>query len=374
MGLAQAPADVDALLARIERLEQEGRALKQEGRALKQEVRALKQEVRVLQRGPAGPALPARDPEGGPVTRRRLIGMAGAATAGAVGGAMLAASPAAADDPNDITIDAAKSGVGTTSLTSTVAAGGASTLFVNNTSGTTGAGLRANAGGNGTGVEGNATSGAGVFGIATNGVGVVATASNGNALRADPPQGQTGSNVWLLPHLTVAGPPTSVEHFLGQFWMDMAGVLWQCVAPGTPGTWVRQSSLVTLAAPFRVYDSRVGQPNPSTSTQGVLAFGGGARTINCTPTPNPTGATLPAGTSAVLFNVTLANTVGAVGSVVVWANGASEPMTASITWTGSSVVVGNAVTSACDVSQDVQIKCTTGSSTNVILDVIGFYV
>ena len=170
------------------------------------------------------------------------------------------------------------------------------------------------------------------------------------------------------------GPPTSEQHEIGEFRVDGNAVLLQCVEAGVPGKWIRQSPLVPLSAPFRIYDSRVGQGNPSGSTQGTLNFGGGARTINCTPTPNIIGATLPVSTSALAFNVTLANTVGGVGSVVVWAAGASEPTTASITWTGSGVVVGNAVTSACDASQDVQIKCTTGSSTHVILDVIGFYV
>ena len=65
--------------------------------------------------------------------------------------------------------------------------------------------------------------------------------------------------------------------------------------------------------------------------------------------------------------------VGNVGSVLVWANGATEPTTSSINWSAGQATIANAVTSACNATQQVQIKCTTGTSTNVILDVIGYY-
>ena len=163
---------------------------------------------------------------------------------------------------------------------------------------------------------------------------------------------------------------------LAQFWDTGAfvvngGHVWYCYASGTgiSSKWVKLSStLVTLAAPSRVFDSRVGQPNPSGSTQGVFTVGAAGRPINCAPAI-PTG--VPAAT--FLFNVTLANTVGAVGSVLVWANGATEPNAASVTWTGSGTVIANAVTSGCDGAQKVQVKCTTGSQTHVILDVVGYY-
>ena len=166
-------------------------------------------------------------------------------------------------------------------------------------------------------------------------------------------------------------PPTTGTWTAGSF-VVTGNHAWYCYVTGngSASKWMRLSSpFVPFPAPFRIYDSRTGQPNPSGSTQAVLAFGGGARTINCSPTV----PALPTGTTAILFNVTLASTSGPVGSVVVWAAGASEPTATSITWTGSNSVIANAVTSACDGSQDVQIKCTTGTSTHVVLDVVGYY-
>jgi len=421
MGTSRAPEGVDALLARIERLETEGRA--------------LKEEVRDLREPRDRPEPPTRPDGDGPVTRRRLIGMAGAAAAAGVTGAVVAASPAGAThQAEDVGIDIPNAGAATTALSSTVA-GGPAFSATNTTTGTalagvgnTGAGVVATStAGNslevsapGTGSNGahaqlapaetsgppiagthsvgqiwmdslgtlfqciaagngwwvaNSGSGTAVVGQSNNGTGVSATTDGGVALRANVNASTTGVHLELLPTSNI-GPPSLGTHELGRFVVDQNGTLFQCVVAGldTAAKWVAQSTLVTLASPFRIYDSRVGQPNPSGSAQGVLAFGGGARPITCGLTPNPTGPNLPSTTSAILFNVTLANTVGGVGSVVVWAQGAPEPPTASITWTGSNVVVGNAVTSGCDTAQRVQIKCTTGVSTHVILDVIGFYV
>jgi len=476
----------DAVVARIEQLEAEGRALREEVRAL----RAEKDR----------PAAPEPANGDGPVTRRRLIGMAGAAAAGAVGGAVLAAAPAGAATNDPVLVDNAHTGTGTTSLTSDFTTGPA--LSISNTGAGGGANAITAVAGTGTGVSSTGAS-AGVSGSSTSGQGVTGSSSSGDGVRATsataasvfvnaPTANTTGVHMTLNPGST-SGPPNAGLHAAGQFWMDSTSTLFQCTLGGTPGTWVqvpqlgrqqtlatspvlttkitgfptggdpilwavnnnggkglvgqspsgiglvgstdigigvqaaanavngvhlelsptsqvgpptggthalgqfyvdqngvlfqcvvagvgtaakwaRQASLVTLDSPFRIYDSRVGQSNPSGSTQGTLNFGAGPRTINCQPTPNFAGVNLPPTTSALLFNVTLANTVGGVGSVVVWANGASEPTTASITWTGSGVVVGNAVTSACDTSRVVHNKTTTGSSTHVILDVIGFYV
>jgi len=464
----------NTVLARIEQLEAEGRALRNEVRSLRAE-----QDRR---------AEPAPISDDGPVTRRRLIGMAGAVAAGAAGAAIATASPAAAHDVDDVAlgVDDQDAGTASTGVISSNASytlrggtsGGGSGVLGNSS---TGAGTSGGSS-SGPGVHGESTNGPGVSGVSVNkaglqadsinpntgashlrlvagsttgpptagahdsgsfymdnqntlflctalgtpgtwvqilqlmrtqtlasnvtthitgfptagapvlwatnsndgiglagqslgGIGVSASTDGGVALEANVNFPADGAQLRLLP-TTQVGPPTSLTtpHGLGEFVLDQNGALFQCVVAGSPGKWARQAPLVPLAAPFRIYDSRMGQGNPSGSTQGTLNLGAGARPINCTPTPNIAGANLPATTSALLFNVTLANTVGGVGSVVVWANGATEPTTASITWTGNGVVVGNAVTSACDASQDVQIKTTTGSSTHVILDVIGFYV
>jgi hypothetical protein len=150
--------------------------------------------------------------------------------------------------------------------------------------------------------------------------------------------------------------------------MDSTAALWQCVVTGSPAKWVRQAPLVLLASPFRVYDSRTGNPNPSGSPQGALALGV-ERTINCTPAL-PAGITVATG---LLMNVTLTSTVGAKGAVTVYSAAVSTPSTSSVNWAAVNTTVANAVTSACDASQDIKVKCVSGTSTQFIVDVIGYY-
>jgi hypothetical protein len=170
---------------------------------------------------------------------------------------------------------------------------------------------------------------------------------------------------------TGIGPPLGFWD-AGALCCDSAGVLWYHPVSGSvPADWVSLSggALKTLPAPFRVYDSRTGQPNPSGSPQGTLAFGAPARTINCSPAV-PTGST-------ILFNLTATGTAGpSAGALLVWAVGAMQPVASSINWSSAGLTVANSVTSACDpATQDVQVRCvaSTGSSTDFILDVVGYY-
>jgi hypothetical protein len=215
----------------------------------------------------------------------------------------------------------------------------------------------------------NSASGNGLTGQSPSGIGVVGDTDSGVAVRGGVNTASTGVHLELFPTSQV-GPPTAGAHTLGQFYVDQDGVLFQCVEAATPGTWVRQSPLVILGSPFRVYDSRVGQANPSGSPQGKLAFGA-TRTINCTPA-------LPAGitnASALLTNLTVTGTVGNSGALTMFSAAVAVPSTSSINWTTAGTNLANAVTSACDSSQDVKVKCVAkvGCSTDFIIDVIGIY-
>ena len=84
---------------------------------------------------------------------------------------------------------------------------------------------------------------------------------------------------------------------------------------------------------------------------------------------------VPAPASAILFNLTIAETLAA-GSLLVWAAGQTEPLASSINWTARDQVVANSVTSGCDASQAVQVAVSSGVagfSTQFVLDVIGYY-
>jgi hypothetical protein len=153
--------------------------------------------------------------------------------------------------------------------------------------------------------------------------------------------------------------------------VDSAGSLFYCIVAGSQGTWVRQAPLVTLSTPVRVYDSRPSQPNPSGSQQGTLAFGAASRTINCAPALGGAAAT------TILFNLTVIVPTGNFGALAVVSNAAADPPStvSSINWQSAGAVIGNNVTSACDGSQRVKVKCvaSAGCATDFSLDVVGYY-
>ena len=166
-------------------------------------------------------------------------------------------------------------------------------------------------------------------------------------------------------------PPTSGGYDSGSLAVANKH-LWYCYedGAGSNSLWTRISSpsLNLLPAPFRVYDSRPGQPNPSGAPKGAIAFGDPPRTVSCQ-------SAVSAQASGILFNLTVAETISA-GALLVWAAGQTEPLASSINWTDSQQVIANSVTSTCDPSQAVQVSVSagiTGASTHFVLDVIGFY-
>ncbi len=76
-----------------------------------------------------------------------------------------------------------------------------------------------------------------------------------------------------------------------------------------------------------------------------------------------------------MFNLTVTNTAGS-GALAVVSASAPDPTTSRINWFASGQILANGLTSACDGSQDVKVKCvaSAGGSTHFILDVTGYYV
>jgi hypothetical protein len=181
---------------------------------------------------------------------------------------------------------------------------------------------------------------------------------------------------------THVGPP-SVLAFPGDIYVDTTGALFTCLVAGTPGKWVHQSPLVTLPAPHRVFDSRVGQPNAGTgNVQGTLTFtspppSAAARAINVLQDSTTAAILMPPSASTVLLNLTATGTVG-TGALAVYAKGASQPSTSNINWSGAGQNIANSVTSAVGFTLgiqevDVAIVAGAGASTNFIIDLIGYY-
>ena len=307
-----------------------------------------------------------------PVSRRRLIGLAGAVATGGVAGALIGHGSAGAADNGNLIIGVTNSNNnpgGSTILNGSTTTVGTSMLHASNV-GVQRHGVQGTAA-QGFGVFGEATSGRGVVGSASTGVGVEGESlgagsgvqglsSTGNSIWAGAPVANTtGAHLKLDPGAT-AGAPTNGAHTLGQLWMDNAGVLWQCVAPGTPGTWVRQSPLVTLASPVRIYYSLNAGDPPLANT--------GERSVTVT-----NGSTIPHSASAVLTNLAVTPS-GADGFLAMFKHGTTWPGTSNLNYPAGQFASNNATSAvALDLGTGkVRIHCG-GGAVHFVIDVFGYY-
>jgi hypothetical protein len=209
----------------------------------------------------------------------------------------------------------------------------------------------------------------GVYGFTNNGgFGVVASGgTNSSGLLAR----GSRSNLEIRAE-GVAGPVRTDAHALGEIINDGDGNLWVNVAAGTPGSWVRlagpstSGSLQLLATPTRVYDSRVNTlpaVDPKTPLTNLVS-----RTIDCKA--NSSG--VPAGARGVLLNVTVVS-VSASGFLAVTPGGAGFTGTSTLNWSAAGAVIANSATSACGTGATIDVTCGGGGTTDVIVDVFGYY-
>jgi hypothetical protein len=241
--------------------------------------------------------------------------------------------------------------------------GGGADTFCNG-----GAGIVGNGGAGGS----SGTSGPGVAGIGGSsgrpGAGVTGSSSLGYGMVA------TGglAPMRLTPQSSGTGSPGSGAHAAGELFVDSTGALFYCTADGTPGTWVRQSPLVTLATPARVYDSRNGQ-QPPTGPKSQITNGATVSIDVTGPKAGGGNSGVPSGATAVLGNITMVNGPNTT-FLTVFAAGATAPATSNINALGGWVVANN-FTSQVGVSpstNEISIQCGFGP-TDFIIDIFGYY-
>jgi hypothetical protein len=108
-------------------------------------------------------------------------------------------------------------------------------------------------GGVGVGVLGSSDTSTGVSGTSTSGIGVEGTSNSGPGVK-----GISGIDVGgsfdgnraplLLVPKGVPGAPTLDTHNKGEVYLDSSAVVWVCVSAGSPGTWVRLPGVTSTAA------------------------------------------------------------------------------------------------------------------------------
>jgi len=320
------------------------------------QVAQLRAEVHALQqrRPPAG----ALDAQAAPSsTRRAALRLGGAGAAAAVAGVMAGSTPAHADDPNDVVKNVTNTVTATTQLSGAV---NAPILTVTNT-GTTHRGLLATSQGQDVAaIRGDNSNSAGV-----GGVGVGGFALGGRDLFA------FGSG--RIAMVTHAFSLANNTYTAGEI-HHSSGTLWTMITPTTRRAIAGPATAGALFPinPVRVYDSRRPAPNP-----GVLA-GGANRVVSVADARDEaTGAVVtanvvPAGATAIVFNLTIANTTGG-GFLAITAGSAAGYSASHINWNTAGVVAANASIVPLDSLRQVRVFAGGSGSTHFIIDISGYY-
>jgi hypothetical protein len=121
-----------------------------------------------------------------------------------------------------------------------------------------------------------------------------------------------------------------------------------------------------LPSAVRAYDSRAGQV-PTGVVKGQL-LAGQERTVDLR-----VGGGVPAGATAALLNLTVTNT-SAAGFLKLFKPGAAVPSASAINWYAASSNLANNATAAVSATAGITVRCGgSGASTDVIIDVVGYY-
>ena len=158
---------------------------------------------------------------------------------------------------------------------------------------------------------------------------------------------------------------------------DTNGNLWHCVEAGTPGTWRKVSGPATGGAfhpidPVRVYDSRAAAPAPGALTSGS------SRVVSVADARDGAGGAvviadaIPAGATAISFNLTITETVGS-GFLSVAPGNASSSAASSINWSATGQILANGLIVKVHTDRTVKVFCGGGGSTHFLLDVSGYW-
>lgn len=308
-------------------------------------------------------------------TRRNILKLAAGAAAGSVAAVAIGSGRAAATDPQDLDLGETNLTPNLTEATHTGAQVGASFLFQSGdvwdpASAAFPCALAgwSNTDNRPTGVYAwtSATDGNGTvaYAVGTGGTGLVAFGNRANV------------------RLVSAGAAPAARtdaHTAGELIADSAGAVWYCTASGTPGTWRKLASTSTAGAfhaidPIRVFDSRLAAYAPANG----LFPPNTNRVVSVKDARDGAGAVVttdavPAGATAVSYNVTITGTTGPNFLSVTPGDSASFT-TSTINWSGTGDSLANGSIVKVDASRQVRIFCgdQTGS-THVIFDITGYF-
>jgi hypothetical protein len=313
-------------------------------------------------------------PAAGVSSRREAFKLAGGVAVGAIaaGGLLARAQPAAATTGSALVIGQLQSAQNITYLANLPAAANSPGTALTTEQTLFWADNRQSVLDHGIGIrgDGNGVNGAGVWGHSdSNGIGLLGDGGLGAQL--------AGSRAALyLSGTTNAPPATRVDaHKAGEVDIDSNADVWVCVIAGTPGTWRKLTGPAVAGAfhainPVRVFDSRWpgGAKIASGGTRLVSVADGHDLATGVVNQPN----VVPAGASAIAFNLTITDTVG-TGFLTIAPGTASTVTASSINWSTTGESLANGLIVAVDGSRQVRAFAGGGGSTNFVLDVAGYF-
>ena len=290
----------------------------------------------VPEAGGASPVTPADQPRR---SRRSLLKLVGLSALGIAGGAAARTSSASAADGSSLVLGQANTAASKTSLdtSGTITNDGALVVTANAADWA---------------VQG-VTQHIGVVG--GGGIGVYGYGTFGGYFSGD------HAGISLEPQ-SFAGPPTANSYTKGDIFVDTNGVLFLCVADGTPGTWIKVShgGYRPLSVPVRAYDSRNGG--------GKLGASGASGSLGNPRVVPIVGAVAGVPSNAVAVSGNLGVTDADAGSfATVWPEGA-WPGTANINFT--NVDLSNSFTVGLGSGGVISVASYT--PVHVIIDIAGY--
>jgi len=157
---------------------------------------------------------------------------------------------------------------------------------------------------------------------------------------------------------------------------DVAGVsgrVWICVQAGTPGVW-REIACVDAAgqlhpvSPHRVYDSRQAEGRLTGGLSRIVSVKDGRSLVGVFDLAD----LVPVGSTAIAYNLTIIDTIGA-GFLAITPAGDAAYSASAINWTTSGVAVANASIVDIDSARNITVWAGGGGATHFIIDIVGYY-
>lgn len=314
-------------------------------------------------------------------SRRHLLRNAAIAAGGAVAATVAGSSlPAAANDPDDLTLGAVKATAGRTTanfVPPPATSGGNGFLFQAGNAYVTEDGSSPSALAAWTTLPSYPNA---LYGFTTQSGSAVVGVGSGSGSIGVRALG-VKAHLSLTPN-GAAAPSRSDAHGIGEIVEDVQGDLWLCVGAGTPGTWRKLAGPASAGAfhaiaPLRVYDSRL----PLQPANGKLASLQN-RVISIADARDQTTGevsianVVPAGATAIVCNLTVTDTTGPFGGFLSLVPGdATLPSGSSINWFGINQNIANGITVKVDATRQVKVFAGGGGSptTHFIIDVNGYF-